>query len=196
MKNQIRLKGRVLKREVPRLEREYREIMRPLFEQARASLADRAFDVISGWASRHYPAADMDVCERYGVVAHVEGVNVECRDAESDERSRHIILGRERYGLPFPEGKTLRIPRCDPWVSEYASVVWCGPEDSHNGRVYAKNVPELGPLVAYVREKVDEFEGGAKQFEAYVATRPLRRELAKRYPAVARRVWPDHLKGD
>lgn len=189
-----RLTGRVLQRETRELIREYREVMSPIVDDARDELAERTYQIVSEWAERNYPPADMDVCERYGVVAHVEGVNVECFDAESRKRSAPGVFGRETYGLPFPEGKTVRVPESGWWAKAYASVDYRGQKAEDCSRSYSKSIPDLGPLIAHVREMVDELEGGAERFEAYVATRPLRRELAKHYPEVARRVWPEAMK--
>lgn len=168
------IKRRVTKKDVERLKYLFRsagEAFDDLAAQKR-ELQQRLADLLMAWNAAH--AADLDVLRRYGCTTRARGCN---------------IHAGETVGLELPPGAEVEVIGRDgifgpdPYPDFYVGG------DNRGRREDLPGMREIAEKAIALRA---EHKRRHDEINAWLDTRPLRREVAARHPELARRMWPDY----
>lgn len=176
-----KLTGRILVSELQRLNSDFRHRRQAFCADVIASYSERAFEIVSTWASERFPAADVAILDRYGYMIDEKGFNV--RVYENGYR-------KIRFGFTFPEGKTVRLPgNIRGSFSDYSEFSLDGGIDLELSGVNPRGLTILCEDVA--RDQAS-FEKEGCEWQTYLdgantaTKKPLRAEVAARFP------WTQH----
>ena len=142
-------------------------------QNRRRPVGRQAFEIVRTWAAEQFPTSDLDVLRRYGSTETLAGVNAQVR---SKADSLYFV----GYGIQFPDGCAVEVPKGGGYGGRYRSF-YIGGETAEEGRPD----PNLAAVAAEAVAIREEAEARLNDFRAYLAGRPLRREIAERYPHLA-----------
>lgn len=166
------LKGKIVKSEIGTLMHQWRDAQNVEHETECRDLAMAAFRAFSAWAWDKFPRSELDILRKYKKTDTITGLNF----AIYNEINHCWDV---RVGIKFPDNHSVECVSGGWGSGQYQSVYVGGPKDE------SERIMAAEPIAYRALELRNDYAQREAVLRSYLETRPLRRDLAHNYPALA-----------